>query len=416
MRYWTRMNKAKKKSAMPSKETIAELLTRGIEDVIVREHLEHALQSGKRLRIKHGIDPTGPNIHIGRAISLWKLKAFQDLGHTIVLIIGDFTAQIGDPSDKLAKRPFITEAQIKKNLSGYLAQIGKIIDLKKAEIAYNSKWLAKLTLLETAKLAESFSVQQILARRNFRDRLERQEDISLRELLYPLMQGYDSVAIEADVEIGGADQLFNLHAGRAIQQHYGKPQQDILTTQMLEGLDGRKMSTSWGNVVNITDPPADMYGKIMSLHDDIISKYYLLCCPHLSLAEISGLIDTMKQGNLSPRDAKMRLAKEMVSLYYGTAKAEAAEAEFARIFQKKEAPSEMPEYALPKSFGIIDLMEIGGFAESKTEAKRLVEQGAVSFDGKEVKDWRMTISEADVGASAILQVGKRRFARFRKPA
>lgn len=398
-------------------QAITELLTRGVEDVVVREHLAAALRTGKKLRIKHGIDPTGPRIHIGRAISLWKLRAFQNLGHKIVLIIGDFTAQIGDPSDKLAKRPILTAAQVKAHAKGYLAQIGNILDMKKTEVRYNSEWLAKLDFLQTAILAESFSAQQMLARRTFRERWDRGEDITMREFMYPLMQGYDSVAVKANVEIGGTDQLFNLHAGRTVQQHYKQSPQDIMMLQMLEGLDGRKMSTSWGNVVTIVDEPKDMYGKVMSLRDDLMEKYFTLCCPHLSLEEIKGLMARVLGGTESPRDTKMRLAREITTLYHGAQKAEAAEKEFVRVFQRREAPSAIKEFTLPNEFTVIDLMQGTGIITSKSEGRRLIEQGAVIFDGRKITlADNATLHDSDVPDSAILQVGPRRFVKFKKNA
>ncbi len=255
-------------------EQIDRLLSRNVEDVIDRKHLAEALRSGKKLRIKHGVDPTGPKIHIGRAVALWKLREFQELGHTIVLIIGDFTAQIGDPSDKLEKRPFLSREQIEKNLKDYLPQIAKIIDLKKTEVRYNSEWLAKLNLRDFSELADLFSFQQILERRNFQDRWRKHEEISYREGTYPLLQGYDSVAVKADAELGGTDQLFNLLAGRKIQERYEQKPQDIMTTKMIIGLDGRKMSTSWGNVINISDDPDEQFGKTMSLRDELIPEYF----------------------------------------------------------------------------------------------------------------------------------------------
>jgi tyrosyl-tRNA synthetase len=257
-------------------EKIEEILSRGVEDCFVKEDLKKDLLSGRQLRIKFGIDPTGPKIHIGRAIPLRKLRQFQLLGHQIVLIIGDFTAQIGDPSDKLSKRPMLTRELIEENMRDYKAQIGKIIDIDKVEFVYNSDWLRPLGFQEICELAESFTVQQMVARRNFAERIENGEEVSLRELMYPLMQGYDSVAINADVEIGGFDQLFTLKAGRYIQKHYGKKEQNVLTIQMLEGTDGRKMSTSWGNIITVVDEPNDMYGKIMSLKDELIIKYFTL--------------------------------------------------------------------------------------------------------------------------------------------
>ncbi|MBP6949091.1 MAG: tyrosine--tRNA ligase, partial [Candidatus Pacebacteria bacterium] len=245
---------------------IDELLVRGVEDIIVKEELKAALMSGRQLRIKLGVDPTGGKIHIGRAVPLRKLREFQRLGHQVVFIVGDFTAQVGDASDKTEKRPMLTRAQIDENLKDYKSQISKILDISKTEFVYNNDWLSKLTFGELTTLAECFSVQQMLARRNFKDRYEAGKEISLREFLYPIMQGYDSVAVKADVEIGGNDQLFNLKAGRIIQEYYGMPKQSIMTFQMLDGTDGRKMSTSWGNIITIVDEPFDMFGKVMALH------------------------------------------------------------------------------------------------------------------------------------------------------
>ncbi|MBI4059747.1 tyrosine--tRNA ligase, partial [Candidatus Giovannonibacteria bacterium] len=281
---------------MTSKEEkIENLLTRNIEKVIDRAHLEKELKSGKKLRVKLGIDPTGGNLHIGHAVAYWKLREFQDMGHKLVIIIGDFTAQIGDPSDKLAKRPFLTKEQVKENLKNYLPQIGKIVDLKKAEIHYNSEWLAKLNFREISELAENFTFQQILERRNFQERLEKHQEISFREGLYPLMQGYDSVAIKADVELGGTDQLFNLLAGRKIQEKYGQKPQDIMTMKMLVGLDGRKMSKSWGNVINVADSANEQFGKVMSMHDDYIMNYFELATD-LSMDEIKKFGAELKKG------------------------------------------------------------------------------------------------------------------------
>ena len=239
---------------------IESILTRNVEEVTVRENLETELKSGKQLRVKFGIDPTGPKIHLGRAVPLRKLREFQKMGHQIVLVIGDFTAQVGDASDKTEKRPMITRMQIDENLKDYKNQISKIIDIEKTEFLYNSDWLSKLNFKEVTELAEVFTVQQMLARRNFKDRYESGKEISLREFLYPLMQGYDSVAVKADIEVGGFDQLFNLKAGREIQGYYKMPKQNIMNLEMVEGTDGRKMSTSWGNIITIVDEPNVMYG------------------------------------------------------------------------------------------------------------------------------------------------------------
>src|SRR3989344_4866531 len=254
----------KKEEVITDQSKIDELLARGVEEIFVKEHLREALLSGRQLRIKLGIDPTGPAIHLGRAIPLRKLKAFQDLGHKIVLIIGDFTAKIADPSDKLEKRPMLTDEEIKINLKDYLKQIGKIIDLSKTEIRYNSEWQNKMNSIELGELLECFSVQQMTKRRNFKERLEQGQDISVVELIYPALQGYDSVKVNADVEIGGFDQLFNLKAGRTVQKKYGQKEQDIMTLSMLPGTDGRKMSSSWGNIISLLDSKEEMFGTIMS--------------------------------------------------------------------------------------------------------------------------------------------------------
>ena len=261
---------------MKNNKKIDEALTRGVEKVVDEKHFRDALLSGKKLRIKHGVDPTGDKIHIGRATQLWKLKEFQELGHKIVLIIGDFTAQIGDPSDKPAGRKGMAEKDIKKNMKAYLSQFSKILDIKKIEIHHNSEWFSKMPLKEFLSLAGNFSVQQLVQRRNFKQRWIKKEPISLKEITYPLLQGYDSVMVKADVELGGYDQLFNLNAGRDIQRLSGQKPQDIIILKMLSGLDGRKMSTSWGNVINIIDEPNEMYGKLMSMKDEMISNYFEL--------------------------------------------------------------------------------------------------------------------------------------------
>ncbi len=394
---------------MPSIDTnpekIEEILSRGVEDCFVREDLKKELLSGRQLRIKFGIDPTGPKIHIGRAIPLRKLRQFQLLGHQIVLIIGDFTAQIGDPSDKLAKRPMLTRESIEENMRDYKAQIGKIVDIDRVEFVYNSDWLRPLGFQEICQLAESFTVQQMVARRNFAERIEKGEEVSLRELMYPLMQGYDSVAINADVEIGGFDQLFNLKAGRYIQKHYGKKEQNVLTVQMLEGTDGRKMSTSWGNIITIVDEPNDMYGKIMSLRDDLIVKYLTLVTD-IPLHEIKAIEKAILQGE-NPKIHKMRLAREVVTMYHSEKAAAKAEEQFENVFAKGALPEDMAEIAL----GVADIpLELKNkkIIESKTEWVRLVKEGAVGVhEGEIIHDpkWRPAVP-------CVIKIGKRRFVRF----
>lgn len=379
---------------------IEELLTRGVEDVFVKESLDKKLKSGKQLRIKLGFDPTGSKIHIGRAIVLRKLRAFQDLGHKVVFIVGDFTAKIGDPSDKLEKRPMLTDEKIKENLKNYKDQIGKIIDLSKAEFHYNSKWLSKLTFSQTVELAETFSVSQMTSRRNFKDRLDRGDEVSLREFLYPLMQGYDSVAIKSDIELGGFDQLFNLKAGRVVQKYYNQEQQDVLTISMLEGTDGRKMSTSWGNVINISDEPNDMYGKVMSVRDDLVIKYFLLCTD-LSKEEINIL---EKDLNSKPKEIKMRLAREIVTIYHNKELADKAEKNFEETFSKGGVPDNIQEVSVSSEKSLVDVLLENNLVESKSEFKRLIKENAIKFNDEVVVDIDFKLNKG-----GIVKVGKRRF-------
>lgn len=383
-------------------QQINEALTRGVEEIFVKKHLEEAIFSGKKLRIKYGIDPTGPSIHLGRASTLRKVKAFQDLGHQIVLVVGDFTARIGDPSDKLEKRPMLSKEKVEENMRQYETLLGKILDLNHVEIRYNSEWLSRLLFDEVADLAESFSVQQMSARRNFKERIDRGEEISLREFLYPLMQGYDSFAVQADLEIGGFDQLFNVKAGRAVQKHYGQAEQDVLTTEMLPGTDGRKMSTSWGNVININDMPNDIFGKIMSLNDDLIEKYFVLCTDR-SLSDIEKIIAE----NSNPRDQKMILGKEIVGLYYSKEAGEAAAAAFVKTFQKKEIPEDAKEIAAAAGVLLADLLVDKKIVSSKSEWKRLVDGGAIhDFEKEEAVD----DPYAKVGTKKMsLKIGKKIF-------
>lgn len=388
---------------------IKELLTRNVETIIKKESLLKKLKRGKRLRIKHGVDPTGSNIHIGRAISFWKLKDFQDMGHQIVLIIGDFTAQIGDASDKLSMRQPLAEKEIKSNLKTYLKQISKILDLKKTEIHYNSKWLAKLKARDLTKLAMGFTVYQAINRRNFKQRFGAKKPIGLHEILYPLYQGYDSVAIKADVEIGGFDQLFNFIAGRKIQELYGQEPQDIMTFKLLYGLDGRKMSTSWGNVVNVTDSPDEQYGKVMSMKDNLMINFLELATK-IPLPEIEKIKKELKSGRINPRDVKARLAREIVSLYCGQEKAKKAEKEFERVFKERKTPSKVLKIPIKeKQLNILDLLVKTKLASSKSEAKRLILQKGVRIDNQVQQDWQKLIK---IKKGTIIQMGKRKFAKI----
>ncbi len=384
---------------------IAEVLSRGVEKVVDTAHLEERLKSGKQLRIKLGIDPTSPNIHLGRSIPLLKLRDFQELGHQVVLIIGDSTGIIGDTSDKDSERPMLTEEIIKKNLETYIDQAGKVIDIKKTEICYNSKWLDKLDYGEIGKQADAFSLNDFISRENIAKRLKDGKRISLRELLYPLMQGYDSVAVKADVELGGTDQWFNLLAGRDLQRVYGQEPQDIVTNPLIEGLDGRKMSSSWGNTVNLFDAPNDMFGKLMSLRDESIVNYFTLLT-RVDMSEVKDYETRLTKGE-NPRDIKIALAKEIVRMYHDEKAATQAEEYFIKTFSKKEVPDEMPEVEAD-GMNIVDALVTSGVVTSKSDARRAIEQKGVRVNQEVIEDFSATLKKGDV-----VQKGKIHFFRVK---
>jgi tyrosyl-tRNA synthetase len=386
------------------KEAISELLTRGVNEVIDKKHLEEQLLSGKQLRVKLGIDPTSPNLHIGRSVTLLKLRDFQKLGHQVVFIVGDFTGVIGDTSDKESERKMLEEQEIAKNMKTYVEQAGKILDLEKAEVQYNSSWLKKLGFAEIGRLANYFSLAEFIARENISKRLKEGSRVSLRELLYPLMQGYDSVAVKSDVELGGTDQRFNLLAGREIQKHYGQESQDIVMTNLVLGTDGRKMSSSWGNTINLTDAPNDMFGKVMSVPDGLIVTYFEHCT-RLPMEQVETYAKELKAGKTNPRDIKMALASELVKMYAGEAAAKEAQDYFVNVFQKKTTPDEMPT-AKVAGMTIVDALVESKIATSKTKARQLVEQGAVKIDEEVVKS-----IEQKVKTGNKIQKGKRFFVR-----
>ena len=388
---------------------IKELVLKGVEEIIEKKSLVQKLKSGKKLRVKLGIDPTGPKIHIGRALQFQKLKQFQELGHQIILIIGDFTAQIGDASDKQSMRKPLSEKEIKENMKNYKEQIGKIINLEKTEIHYNSEWFNKMKLKEIISLAMNFTAQQMIQRKNFKERWDSNKPIGLHELLYPLLQGYDSVMVKADIEIGGSDQLFNLKTGREIQKIFNQPQQDIITLKMLYGTDGRKMSTSWGNIITIIDKPFDIFGKIMSMKDELI-PHYLELCTDVPLKEIKKIEKDLSSKKVNPKEIKIKLAKEIIKNYYNKKEADEAEKEFNKIFVKKEIPTETKEIKInEKNIPFLDLLVKTGLAPSKSEAKRLILQNAVKIDNKVLNDWKKNI---EIKKGMIIQVGKRKFIKI----
>jgi tyrosyl-tRNA synthetase len=384
---------------------IDELLSRGVEDIFVKEEFKKDLLSGRVLRVKLGIDPTGPKIHLGRAIPLRKLRELQKLGHQAVLVVGDFTAQIGDASDKTEKRPMLTRAQIDENIKDYKNQIGKIIDISKTEFVYNNDWLSKLSFGDVVKMMDCFTVQQMLSRRNFKDRYDAGKEISLREFLYPMMQGYDSVEIKADVELGGFDQLFNVKAGRTMQEYFGMPKQHIMVGTMLEGTDGRKMSTSWENVITIVDEPFDMFGKIMSLRDDLIAKYFTLCTD-LSLEDVAGIEKELQSG-ANPKDIKMRLALEIVTMYHGEMDAARAKNSWVETFSNKGVPETVPEIKTSQDEDLAEVLIQHEIVSSKTDWRRLIEDGAVTdTEGGAVTDPKIK------AYSVVLKIGKKRFVKI----
>lgn len=390
-------------------EIIKDLLTRGVTNVIERRSLENALESGKKLRVKLGIDPTGSKIHIGRAFTLWKLRQFQELGHTVVLIIGDFTGQIGDASDKQAERQVLTEAEVKENMKTYAKQFGQILDMKKVELCHNTDWLGKLSAADLVQEATNFTVAQMIERDNYSERFKANKPIGIHEILYPIFQGYDSVAVRADVEIGGNDQLFNLLAGRIVQKKHGQKEQDIMTFEMLEGTDGRKMSTSWGNCIYIEDEPEEMFGKVMSIKDELIGRYFLLATD-LPLTEVNKIEKALASGK-NPRDLKARLASEIVKRYHSEKAAKEAAEDFETKFVKREMPTEIPTVKLKKAtMFLADILVDTKLAPSKTEARRLLDQGGVRVDGAVIGD-RGAVIEPRTGM--VIQVGKRKFVRVK---
>ncbi|MDD5032896.1 MAG: tyrosine--tRNA ligase [Candidatus Pacebacteria bacterium] len=393
--------------AKADRDKIKQILERNVVEVIEKNDLENLLNSGKKLRIKLGIDPTGPRLHLGRAISLRKLRNFQEAGHKIVLIIGDFTALVGDASDKQSARSQLTKEQIKRNMKDYKKQIGKILDIKKTEFHYNSKWLAKLKFEDVLRIASLFTVHQLIDRRNFKERFEAGKIIGFQEFMYPLMQGYDSVAIKADVEIGGTDQLFNLMAGRKLQEFYGQKPQNIMTLEMLDGLDGQKMSTSQGNVINITDTPDDMFGKIMSMRDEMIMGYFKTTTD-ISDERLGSIKAGLDSGSLNPLEAKKDLAFEIVRMYHDSAKAERAKEKFESVFQKKELSADsFDEIKVQQGEELSDISVKRGLVASLSSFRRLIKSGSIDFEGEAIKDVHFRIKK-----SGVVRIGKKIFVKL----
>jgi tyrosyl-tRNA synthetase len=396
-----------------------EYLRKGTVDIIreseLRAKLEKSAKTGKPLRIKLGVDPTAPDIHLGHTVVIRKLLAFQDLGHTVIFLIGDFTGLIGDPSGNSATRPQLTREEINANAETYKQQIFKLLDPDKTEIRFNAEWMDKLGSDGFIRLASHVTVKQILERDDFAKRLADERPIALHELLYPLTQAYDSVALEADVELGGTDQKFNLLVGRNLQREYQQEAQVCVIMPLLEGTDGvQKMSKSLRNYIGINEPPAEIFGKVMSISDDLMWRYYELLTD-VSIPEIAALREAATRGEHNPRDLKAGLAKRIIADFHSKEAADAAEEDFVRRFRNKETPDEVEERSVPsnypKGWELSHLLVTVGMAESKAEARRLIQQGGVSVDGE-----RQMIGNSVAlwkpGMSAILKVGKRRFVRI----
>jgi len=388
------------------KEAIEHLLSYNVSETISNESLKERLQSGKKLRVKIGVDPTRPDLHLGHAVALRKLGEFQDLGHKVIFLVGDFTAKIGDPSGSGVTRPIISDQEIEENAQTYLEQVGKILDVKKCEIRKNSEWLSKLELASLLKILSKVSVAQVIEREDFRTRLKMGASVGMHEIIYPLLQGWDSVMLKADVELGGQDQKLNLLMGRELMKRFGQIPQEILTVPLLVGLAGNiKMSKSANNYVGLTELPEEQFGKIMSISDKLI-PHYLELAADFSSGEISRLTNESEN---NPRDVKEEIATRVVKLYHGDKAAQQAKEHFDRVFRRKATPAEMEE----KRFGratirltdfLSDRVQVG----SKSRARRLIEQGGVEVDGKRIEDTGFIL---DLTKSHEIKFGKRNFFR-----
>jgi tyrosyl-tRNA synthetase len=399
-------------------------LASGSVDLVPHGGLEERLDMGRPLRVKLGVDPSRPDLTLGHAVVLRKLRQFQDAGHVAVLIIGDFTARIGDPSGQSETRPMLTDEAVRANADTYLAQAGKVIDVAAAEIHGNSEWSAGMHMAELLRLASTATVAQMLEREDFHERYESGRPISVVEFLYPLFQGYDSVAVRADVELGGTDQKFNLLMGREVQRAYGQDPQIVLTLPLLEGTDGvRKMSKSLDNYIGLTEPPDEMFGKLMRVPDGLIPKYLRLTTP-VDPAEVDRVERGLGDGSAHPNEAKRGLAREVVDLYHGPGSGAAAEERFNLVHREREMPDEIPDVRVPSNVfrdedggGVVHvpaLLEAMGLVGSRSEARRLQAQGGVRMDGEQVPDEEIPIEGAPPGRleGTVWQVGRRKFARL----
>lgn len=383
-------------------------LKQGTVQIVPEQEFEKKLASEKRLKIKLGMDPTSPDLHLGHAVVLGKMKQFQDAGHDVIFLIGDFTSKIGDPSGKSKTRPPLTDAQIASNMKTYFEQVSKILDPKKVTIRYNSEWLAPLGMDDVIKLASKVTVAQLIEREDFKNRLQTKQPISFHELLYPILQGYDSVALDADVELGGTDQTFNLLMGRVLQQAYGQEPQVIMTMPLLEGLDGvNKMSKSLGNSIGLNDSPDQAFGKLMSISDKLMWRYFELLLGKTK-TELSQMEERIAAGNLHPMELKKEMARQVIAKYWSAQEADHAFESFEAVFQKKDY-SKAQQVVLPKDTAnpiwIVDFLKIIGGIKTSSEAKRIIESGGVEVDGETVKDFKAEVSWQ---SGTTIKVGKHR--------
>ncbi len=390
-----------------------ELLTRGCEEILIEEDLLSRLQSGEKLRIKAGFDPTAPDLHIGHTVLINKLKQFQDLGHEVLFLIGDFTGMIGDPTGKSATRPPLTREQVEQNAQTYKTQVFKILDEKKTKVVFNSEWMDKLGSAELIKLAGQYTVARMLERDDFSKRFHAEQSIAIHEFLYPLVQGYDSVALHADVELGGTDQKFNLLMGRTLQKAYGQEPQVVMTLPLLEGLDGiNKMSKSLGNYIAIEDAPSEMFGKVLSISDELMWRYFELLS-FRSNDEIASFRQDIEKGT-NPRDIKVKLAEELVARFHGDDAVSNLSKGMGNVFKKGDMPEDMPEIELiaadEKGIPIANLLKDAGLVDSTTSARGMLKQGAILQDGSEKLNLDYL---AEKGSCHVYQAGKKKFARVK---
>lgn len=383
------------------------IIKRGAEEILVEKELIEKLESGRPLRVKAGFDPTAADLHLGHTVLINKLKQFQDLGHEVLFLIGDFTAMIGDPTGKSQTRPPLTRDEVVANAATYQEQVFKILDPAKTKVVFNSEWMSKMSAGDMIKLASTVTVARMLERNDFSERYASNTPIAIHEFLYPMIQGYDSVALESDIELGGTDQKFNLLMGRTLQGHFGKPQQCTLTMPILEGLDGvQKMSKSLGNYIGIKDAPNDMFGKVMSISDELMWRYYELLSFE-SMETIEGLKQAVVNGE-NPRNVKVKLALELIARFHSEEAAQAALQDFETRFSKNAIPDEMPEFTFEGEMPLATLLKEAGLVASTSDAHRMTKQNAVKINGETVTDSRGVMP---AGTTSVYQVGKRKFAR-----